>query len=39
LASYDRVFLMVGFVILICIPVVLIIRYTKGGKAKVIHDH
>jgi DHA2 family multidrug resistance protein len=39
LVSYDMGFLMVGFVILICIPVVLMIRYKKGEKAKVINDH
>ena len=39
LVSYDMGFIMVGFVILICIPVVLMIRYKKGEKAKVINDH
>jgi len=39
LVSYDQGFLMVGFVILICIPVVLLIRYKKGVKAAVVADH
>jgi DHA2 family multidrug resistance protein len=39
LVSYNQGFLMVGFVILLCIPVVLLIRYKKGEKAKVIADH
>jgi hypothetical protein len=30
---------MVGFVILICIPVVLLIRHQKAGKAAVVSDH
>jgi DHA2 family multidrug resistance protein len=39
LVSYNQGFLMVGFIILICIPVVLCIRYKKGEKAKVVADH
>ncbi len=39
LVSYDQGFLVVGFVMLFCIPVVLLIRYKKGEKAKVIADH
>lgn len=39
LVSYDQGFLMVGFVILICIPVVLLIRYKKNTEMKVISDH
>lgn len=39
LVSYNHGFLMVGFTILICIPVVLFIRYKKGEKAKAIADH
>ena len=39
LVSYNQGFLMVGFVILICIPVVLMIRYKKGEKTKAIADH
>jgi len=39
LVSYTHGFLMVGLTILICIPVVLMIRYKKGEKAKVVSDH
>ncbi len=39
LVSYNQGFLMVGFIILICIPVVLLIRYKKGEKTKAIADH
>jgi DHA2 family multidrug resistance protein len=39
LVSYNQGFLMVGFVILICIPVVLLIRHQKAGKAAVVSDH
>lgn len=39
LVSYNQGFLMVGFVILVCIPVVLMIRYKKGEKTKAIADH
>lgn len=39
LVSYNQGFLMVGFTILICIPVVLFIRYKKGEKTKAIADH
>jgi DHA2 family multidrug resistance protein len=39
LVSYDQGFLMVGFAILICIPIVLLIRYKKGVVAKPITDH
>ncbi|MBI3520456.1 MAG: DHA2 family efflux MFS transporter permease subunit [Bacteroidetes bacterium] len=39
LVSYNQGFLMVGFIILICVPVVLLIRYKKGEKAKVVADH
>lgn len=39
LVSYNQGFLMVGFVILICIPIVLLIRYKKGAKQKVMADH
>ncbi|MEO6904447.1 MAG: DHA2 family efflux MFS transporter permease subunit [Bacteroidia bacterium] len=38
LVSYDQGFFMVGISILVCIPVVLLIRYKKGA-AKVIADH
>lgn len=39
LVSYNQGFLMVGFVILVAIPVVLMIRYKKGEKTKAIADH
>ncbi|HEY1037766.1 MAG TPA: DHA2 family efflux MFS transporter permease subunit, partial [Bacteroidia bacterium] len=39
LVSYDQGFLMVGFAVLFAIPIVLLIRYKKGAKAKVIADH
>jgi DHA2 family multidrug resistance protein len=39
LVSYDQGFFVVGIAILFCIPVVLLIRYKKGVKAKVINDH
>ncbi|MFL5762549.1 MAG: DHA2 family efflux MFS transporter permease subunit [Bacteroidia bacterium] len=39
LVSYDQGFFMVGAAILICIPVVLLIRYKKGAPAKPIADH
>lgn len=39
LVTYDQGFLMVGFTILLCIPIVLLIRYNKAEKAKVVADH
>lgn len=39
LVSYDQGFLMVGFAVLICIPVVLLIRHQKTQKATVVSDH
>jgi DHA2 family multidrug resistance protein len=39
LVSYDQGFFMVGIAILFCIPVVLLIRYKKGERAKPIADH
>ncbi len=39
LVSYNQGFLMVGFIILFCIPVVMLIRYKKGVKTKAIADH
>lgn len=39
LVSYNQGFLMVGFVILICLPIVLLIRHQKAGKAAVVSDH
>jgi DHA2 family multidrug resistance protein len=39
LVSYDQGFFMVGALILVCIPIVLLIRYKKGAKAAVVKDH
>lgn len=39
LVSYNQGFLAVGFVILICVPVVLLIRYKKSVKPAVVADH
>jgi MFS transporter, DHA2 family, multidrug resistance protein len=39
LVSYDQGFFAVGISILICIPIVLMIRYQKGAAAKPITDH
>ena len=39
LVSYDQGFFAVGILILICIPVVFLIRYKKNAKAAVISDH
>ena len=39
LVSYNQGFLMVGFVILICIPIVLLIRHQKAEKAATVSDH
>ncbi len=39
LVSYNQGFLMVGLAILICIPIVFLIRYKKGVAAKPIADH
>ena len=39
LVSYDQGFFMVGLSILICIPIVFLIRYKKGAPAKAIADH
>jgi DHA2 family multidrug resistance protein len=39
LVSYDQGFFMVGIAILICIPIVFLIRYKKGAPAKAIADH
>lgn len=39
LVSYDQGFFMVGLSILICIPIVFLIRYKKGAAAKPIADH
>lgn len=39
LVSYNQGFFAVGITILICIPIVFLIRYKKGEKQKVIADH
>ncbi|MCC6702120.1 MAG: DHA2 family efflux MFS transporter permease subunit [Fluviicola sp.] len=39
LVSYNQGFFMVGTLILICIPVVLLIRYKKKAKVAVVADH
>jgi DHA2 family multidrug resistance protein len=39
LVSYDQGFFVVGIAILFCIPIVLLIRYKKGERAKPIADH
>ena len=39
LVSYDQGFFMVGLSILLCIPVVLMIRYKKNAAAIVNADH
>jgi len=39
LVAYDQGFFAVGISILICIPIVLLIRYKKGVPAKPIADH
>lgn len=39
LVSYNQGFFIVGISILICIPVVFLIRYKKGAPAKPIADH
>lgn len=40
LVSYDQGFFMVGVsIVLICVPIVLAIRYKKGAAAKPIADH
>lgn len=39
LVSYNQGFLTVGFVILLCVPIVLFIRHKKTKKAVVINDH
>lgn len=39
LVSYNQGFFMVGMLILICIPIVLLIRYKKGEKAQMVSDH
>lgn len=39
LVSYNQAFFMVGSLILVCIPIVLLIRYKKSEKAGMISDH
>jgi hypothetical protein len=38
LVSYDQGFFAVGLMVLIIFPVVLMVRYKKNKKAKVISD-
>lgn len=39
IASYDKGFFMVGISVLICIPIILLIRYKKAEKVTAISDH
>lgn len=39
LVSYDQGFFIVGISILICIPIVFLIRYKKGAAMKPVADH
>ncbi len=39
LVAYNHGFLMLGLSILLCIPVILMIRYKKGEKIKAVSDH
>lgn len=39
LVSYDQGFIMVGIAVLVAIPVVLLIRYSKAEKTAAIADH
>jgi DHA2 family multidrug resistance protein len=39
MVSYVHGFFMVGLSILICVPIVFMIRYKKGAPAKVANDH
>ena len=39
LVSYDHGFFMVGMCILICIPIVLLIRYKKKTKSNIVAEH
>jgi MFS transporter, DHA2 family, multidrug resistance protein len=39
LLNYNQGFLMVGFAVLVCIPLVLLIRYKKTDKAVAVSEH
>ena len=39
IVCYNQGFLNIGFVILLCIPIVLLIRYNKKEKLAVQNDH
>jgi DHA2 family multidrug resistance protein len=39
LVSYDQGFFTIGMLVLVCIPIVFLIRYKKGAKAAVVSDH
>lgn len=39
LLSYDHGFMMLGLSVLLCTPVILMIRYKKGEKLETVRDH
>ncbi len=39
LLSYDHGFMMLGLAVLLCTPVILLIRYKKGEKLEAVSDH
>lgn len=39
LLSYDHGFFMLGLLVLLCAPVILLIKYKKGEKLKAVSDH
>ncbi|MEO8762338.1 MAG: MFS transporter, partial [Bacteroidia bacterium] len=39
LLSYDHGFMMLGLVVLLCAPVILLIKYKKGEKLEAVSDH
>jgi DHA2 family multidrug resistance protein len=39
LISYDHGFMMLGLTVLLCAPVILMIRYKKGEKLEAVSDH
>jgi DHA2 family multidrug resistance protein len=39
LLSYDHGFMMLGMLVLLCAPVILLIRYKKGEKLEAVSDH
>ena len=39
LLSYDHGFMMLGLLVLLCAPVILLIRYKKGEKLESVSDH